>query len=76
MRPTASRTGSTCNAPGAPFRAKRGRRPVVREARPDREAGPVLRAIACVAKGVAGSLSFPSVERHPTVLVRLEDEFG
>ena len=27
-------------------------------------------------KGVAGSLSFPSVERHPTVLVRLEDEFG
>jgi hypothetical protein len=27
-------------------------------------------------KGVAGSLWFPSVERDPTVLVRLEDEFG
>ena len=41
------RLGRRAGSPA--FRAKRGRRPVVREARPEREAGPVLRAIACVA---------------------------
>jgi hypothetical protein len=57
------------------FRAKRGRRPVVREARPEgSRAGSARDRMR--GKGVAGSLSFPSVERHPTVLVRLEDEFG